>query len=123
VLLRILADENLAYEVIAALRGAGHDLVWASELAPRSPDEHWLDLGEAERRLVLTNDKDFGDLIFKSRATSTVGVILLRLGDMKDVDQAELVESALAKDRTWYGQFTVITEVRIRQARLPDLKL
>jgi predicted nuclease of predicted toxin-antitoxin system len=96
-------------------------VVWASELEPRRPDEGWLALAESEGRLVLTNDKDFGELVFHRREPSTFGVILLRFRDMPPGTLAVAVLAALDDDREWYGFFTTLTGRRPRQTRLPDL--
>ncbi|MSU79950.1 MAG: hypothetical protein EXS16_17900 [Gemmataceae bacterium] len=59
----------------------GHDVTSASELGIGDPDSRWLTLAEGEQRLILTSDKDFGDLVFRDNLT-TFGIILLRLDDI-----------------------------------------
>jgi predicted nuclease of predicted toxin-antitoxin system len=120
--LRILADENVALDIVLALRGAGHDIVWAAEIDPRQADEHWLALAEAERRLLLTHDKDFGDLVFRDRWPATSGVFLLRLGAMDARLQAALVKIVLDQELVWYRSFSVLTPRLLRQVRLPRFR-
>jgi predicted nuclease of predicted toxin-antitoxin system len=120
--LRILADENIALDIVLALRGAGHDVVWATELDPRQDDEHWLELAESDRRLLLTHDKDFGDLIFRDGWPATAGVVLLRLGAMDPGFQAVLVRIVLDLELVWYRSFSVLTPRLLRQVRLPNLR-
>jgi len=121
-LLRIFADENISLDLVHALRTAGHDVLWASDVEPRRPDSGWLDLAELDGRLVLTHDKDFGELIFRDHIHSTIGVILLRFGDMDSRTLAVLVEAALREDRKWYGFFTTLNERHTRQAPLPEVQ-
>jgi predicted nuclease of predicted toxin-antitoxin system len=52
--MRLLADENMPRDVVAALRRAGHDVVWIREQAPASSDQHMLETAQAEQRIVLT---------------------------------------------------------------------
>ena len=63
------ADENIARALVAQLRARGHDVLYASEAQPRASDTDWLTRAEAEGRLILTSDKDFGDLIFRDGLT------------------------------------------------------
>ena len=79
--MNLFADENMARAIVIWLRDEGHDVLYASEVEPGALDSDWLSRAEAECRIVLTADKDFGDLIFRDRLTSH-GVVLLRLGDI-----------------------------------------
>lgn len=79
--MRILTDENVPRSVLAWLRATAHDVTSASELGVGDPDTRWLTPAESEQRLILTSDKDFGDLVFRDRLTS-FGIILLRLDDV-----------------------------------------
>jgi hypothetical protein len=62
--LKIVADENVPGEAIEALRRLGHDVIWTRIQAPGSPDESILALAQSESRIVITFDKDFGELAF-----------------------------------------------------------
>ena len=63
--MRLFADENTPDVIVQWLRDAGHDVTWAAELQPGETDEAWLSVAEAEGRLLITADKDFGDLVFR----------------------------------------------------------
>ncbi len=76
--MRFLADENLHADLVAWLRGGGHDVLYAAEVLPAEPDEVILRRARDEGRIVVTDDKDFGELVFHRRL-STAGVLLLRL--------------------------------------------
>lgn len=60
--MRILANENVPGPVVAALRAAGHDVLWAKETMPGAKDRNVLDRAQADARLLVTFDKDFGEL-------------------------------------------------------------
>lgn len=75
--LRFLADESCDFAVIRALRAAGHDVLSIAEYTSRSDDAELITQAYRERRILLTEDKDFGWLVFVSHANSP-GVILIR---------------------------------------------
>ena len=60
--MRFLANENFPGDAVAALKAAGHDIVWVRAAAPGSKDEDILAWAEREARVLLTFDKDFGEL-------------------------------------------------------------
>jgi len=63
----LLADENVDAPVVAALRAAGHRVDYVRELDPGIDDRAVLDLANATNALLLTSDKDFGELVFRRR--------------------------------------------------------
>lgn len=75
--LRFLADESCDFAIVRALRACGHDVLAVSEVAPRSDDRDLIDQASREQRILVTEDKDFGWLVFVSHADSA-GVILIR---------------------------------------------
>ena len=75
--MRFLADESCDFTVVRALRSSGHDVLAVSEFQRRSVDEELMELALAERRILLTEDKDFGWLAFVRKMKSP-GVILIR---------------------------------------------
>ena len=62
--MRLLADESCDFSVVRALRGAGHDVIAVAELFPSLDDSLILDLALREQRVLLTEDKDFGQLAY-----------------------------------------------------------
>lgn len=47
------------------LHGSGHDVVYMSDVEPRAADTEVMNRAHHENRLLLTEDKDFGDLVFR----------------------------------------------------------
>ena len=86
---------------------------------PEADDSHILARALSEERILVTNDKDFGELVFR-RHQGHHGVVLLRLQDESAANRVRVVEAVLAQyaDRL-VGHFTVATEggVRIRSSR------
>ncbi len=117
--MHIVANENISGTVIQKLRKRGHDVLSAKEAMRGAPDEDILARAQQENRLVLTHDKDFGELAFRVGLPSDCGVILLRLsGDSPEQDNQRAIGAL--EDRTdWEGNFTVVTDDRIRMRPLP----
>jgi predicted nuclease of predicted toxin-antitoxin system len=61
---RWLADECVDAGLVSHLRAAGHDVIYMAEVSPAASDARVLMRAQAERRILLTEDKDFGDLVF-----------------------------------------------------------
>ena len=64
--MRILADENFPGDAVDALQKRGHDVAWAHSDSPGDSDVAILARAQAEHRILLTFDKDFGELAFRS---------------------------------------------------------
>lgn len=77
--MKLLANENFPLLVVEALRAAGHDVVWARTEMAGAADDVILARAQLEERLVVTFDKDFGDLAFHWGLAARCGVILFRL--------------------------------------------
>ncbi len=75
--MRFLADECFDRALVRALRASGHDVLSASEITPRAEDSYVIRLALRERRILLTEDKDFGRLVY-AHGEKTIGVIFLR---------------------------------------------
>lgn len=117
--MRILANENVPGPVVVELRRRGHDVIWMVEAGAGVDDKHVLRRAQQERRLVLTFDKDFGELAFVQRLPAQHGVVLIRTGGSSpDVDNARAV-SALESRDDWFGQFAIIEDDRIRTRPIP----
>jgi predicted nuclease of predicted toxin-antitoxin system len=116
--LRLHANENIESEIVAFLRAAGHDVAYAAELMPRAPDESILRIAASEDRVVLTGDKDFGELCFRRRLPSA-GVILVRVKAVSPAARIRLIDELLRThaDRL-PGQFTVLSDAGVRMRRL-----
>ena len=76
--MKFLADENLDLSVVARLREAGHQVLAVAEMEPGVPDNVVLDLANAEAAMLITGDKDFGELAFRqSRLPGTAKAAIL----------------------------------------------
>jgi predicted nuclease of predicted toxin-antitoxin system len=118
---RVLADEHVPGSSIRALREAGHDVVAVAEQAPGAADQTVLARAVAERRVVLTFDRDFGELLYRAGAVAPPGVVFFRLGAVDPAFVARVVLAMTAEaGKALLGWFTVVDEERIRQRALPS---
>ena len=117
--MRFLANENFPRDAVEALRAAGHDLDWIRTDAPGSPDPDVLARAVRENRILLTFDKDFGELAWRSGLPATSGVILFRLPMPSPADVGQVIASIIGGRNDWAGQFSVIEPARIRMRSLP----
>lgn len=73
-----LANENVPYDAILAARTAGLDVSWIKEFDPGASDPVVMRHSLAQSRVLVTFDKDFGQLVFLHGAKASVGIILMR---------------------------------------------
>lgn len=116
--MRFLVDENLLLPIVEALRRQGHDVAWVRADAPGSTDEQVLARALAEGRVLVTADKDFGELVFGAGLGAGSGVILLRLRGPLEARTAALAAAA-GERGDWTGVFAVVTEGGVRARPLP----
>ena len=117
---RFLADENLPAETIAELRAHGFEVVSVSEEAAGSPDEIILGWAQRANLVLLTLDKDFGELAFASGLLASSGVVLFRFRLQSPGRVAARVVSILESRTDWPGHFSVADEDNLRMTRLPE---
>ena len=121
--MRLLADENLNRLEVGMLRSRGHDLVWIEEETPGISDQMILSRATSEERILLTSDKDFGDLVFRDKLRAPFGIILLRihLENRSPLEIAQIIVNALESRSDWAGYFFVVhDENGIRRRPLPS---
>ena len=69
--MRVCANENVSADCVNRLRQSGHDVLWIREAAPGSSDPDVLARASGEERLLITFDKDFGELAFRRGAKAS----------------------------------------------------
>jgi len=109
-----LANENFPLDAVEALRQNGHDVAWIRVDSPGISDPEVLSRAQAEDRILLTFDKDFGELAFRSKLPATSGIILFRIKTPSGAVVAEKVARTIALRNDWRGHFSVIEDDKIR---------
>lgn len=116
--MRILADENVAGSVTAALRLQGHDVEWVAEIAAGTHDNEVFLRAVREQRILLTHDKEFAAMAAARSPAGLAGVILLRLEGMSPARIAAFVTATVGSRQDWPGHFSVIEPARLRMKKL-----
>ena len=117
--MRLLANENCPRDLVEALREEHHDVLWARESLSGTPDDGVLARARSDKRVLLTFDKDFGELAFRSHLPSDCGVVLLRIPPLSSEYLVQMVTAALQTRDDWVGHFSVVEPHRIRMIALP----
>lgn len=112
--MRLLADENMPGEAVKALRERGHDVAWVRTEMPGSGDRIVLERAQVEKRLLLTFDKDFGELAFRFGLPVESGVVLFRIAMSSPAGVAAKATAVLASRDDWSGHFSVVQDHRVR---------
>jgi len=117
--MNFLADESCAGPVIRALLEAGHDVLAIAQVAKGATDEQVLERALNERRVLITEDRDFGELVY-ARGRSSAGVILVRFHSRARGAKAATVVEAVAKlGSRLRNAFTVVEPGRVRISGRP----
>jgi predicted nuclease of predicted toxin-antitoxin system len=117
--MRILADENFPSDAVTALRTQGHDVSWVRSDEPGISDPQVLARAQAEDRILVTFDKDFGELAFRSGLAASSGIVLFRISVPSSSHIARVAVAALESRTDWAGHFAVVEDDRIRMTPLP----
>jgi predicted nuclease of predicted toxin-antitoxin system len=112
--MNLLADENIPCQVVAHLRASGHQVSYIAEMSPSISDDEVLKQAYNTGEILLTSDKDFGELVYRLHQDFP-GVILLRLPTLSNDQRAQLIAQVITKHEAEFkGAFTVITPTSIR---------
>jgi len=117
-MMKFLANENIPLASVVKLRNEGLDVVSVSEDFPSVKDEAVILFASMENRIIITFDRDYGELIFKHNLQHSAGVIYLRIGDFQPEEPAELLLNLFKTELNFEGYFTVVSENNIRQRKL-----
>ena len=122
VALRFLADESCDFAVVRTLRADGYDVHAVSEAMPRTDDRAVIEQASREQRILLTEDKDFGRLVFASHADSA-GVILIPFPGNARQTLAQAVRRVVQEQgERLLGAFVVLQPGYTRISRQPETR-
>lgn len=108
----IVADESVDFRIIKALRGNGFDIVAICELSPSISDKEVLQIAVDKNALLITEDKDFGELVFRLQLPHK-GILLIRINDNRFK-----IESSIHTIKLYFTElkdrFSVLADERLR---------
>lgn len=112
--MKLTADENIDIEIIVQLQKAGYDVISIADDYPGIPDDEVLEIANKKNSILLTGDKDFGELVFRDGRAAR-GVVLIRLFGMPQEEKARLISDIFKEYAGKFdGNFVVIGKDKIR---------
>jgi predicted nuclease of predicted toxin-antitoxin system len=113
--MNLLADESVDRQIVEHLRQDGHEVLYVAEMEPGISDDVVLERANGISALLVTADKDFGELVFRDKRLTTDGVILIRSAGLSPKRKAEIVSDAFKERAAEFpNHFSVISPGRIR---------
>ena len=114
-----LANENFPLLSVRRLREAGHQVVSIIQESPGSKDEDILARANTESLIILTFDRDYGELIYRHQALPPAGVVYFRFAPATPSEPADILINIMKRGfLSLSGKFTIIEKGRVRQRSL-----
>ena len=114
--MRFLLDENISPIIGSQLTSLGHDVLLASAACRGSPDEDVVALAVAQQRILISEDKDFGELAFRD-GLRPPGLVRLVLPHFTPEEKALRLREAIAAADTLTGGVLVVEPNRTRHRK------
>ena len=113
--MKLLANENIPLKAVWALRSAGEDVLSVTESSPGIADDEVLRLARVQGRVIVTFDRDYGDLVFRRRVPPPAGVLFLRLTPKSPRELATYLIELKGSGVQLEGRFTTASRKGIRR--------
>ncbi len=112
--IKFLANVNVEKPLIDFLNEKGFDIKWITNIDKRMPDDRVCEIANSEQRIIITNDKDFGEIIFYQKKI-VYGIILLRVKGQNSSEKIILLEKLLENysDKI-INHFVILTKKKFR---------
>lgn len=121
-MIRFLANENIPLASVYELRDAGEDVLAAAESFPGTSDPEVLARARREGRILLTFDRDYGELIYRRGLPFPLGLVYFRFTPASPLHVAEVLRELREIPRLLLeGNYTVVEKDRIRQRPFPEM--
>ncbi len=119
--IRFIADVNVEKRIIDCLIKLGFDVKWIPDYDCEMNDADLLAMATNENRILITNDKDFGELVFL-RKQNFAGIILIRVKGQNTKEKVNLVEKLILNYKEKLpDHFSIITKTKFRFIPLEDI--
>lgn len=115
--MKLLADDNIPKTVVNKLKSMGFDIKKASEYSKGLPDDILIEIAVKESRIIITFDKDFGELIFHRKQVPP-SIILLEFAPKSAEYILDRIRDLLSSDEEFFGFFTIYDGLSIRKKKL-----
>ena len=112
--LKFLADVNIEKLIVDELRKLGYDTTWIAEENPYLDDMSIFKIAQKENRILLANDKDFGEIVFRQKLISS-GIVLFRIKGQDTREKIKLLKKVLISHKARITKhFVVIAKEKVR---------
>ena len=112
--MKFLADVNIEKPVVEELRRLGYDVTWIADINRYLDDMAVFRIAQREARILLTNDKDFGEIVFRQKLVPN-GIVLLRIKGQDAREKVKLLKKLLSVHRDKITRhFVVLAKDKIR---------
>lgn len=116
--MKLLANENIPLDSVRSLRNGGHDVVSISERSPGISDEDVIRIARAENRIIVTFDRDYGELVFRRGSPPPAGILYSRFVPNSPWEVATYVSRLIEDGIDLERRFTTADRGRVRQTTL-----
>lgn len=113
--MRFIVDESTGKRLATLLKNEDYDVLFVGDIMPSATDEEIIKRAEEDDRILITDDKDFGELVFRL-GRSTKGIILLRIVTVPEKRIKALIK--LLKTYDVQNRFTVLEEGVVRSRKI-----
>jgi predicted nuclease of predicted toxin-antitoxin system len=118
--MRFLLNENIPQRAILALREADFDVIAVAELMAGADDQTVLAYAREHQLVIVTFDRDYGELIYRHQLPCPLGVLYVRFPFPSPLETAKYIVHLLQQESLdLTGKFTTAAHRRIRQRPLP----
>ncbi len=113
--MNLLADESVDRQIVERLRQDGFNIFYIAEVEPSISDETVFELANEKESLLITADKDFGEMVFRDGKLSLGGVVLLRLAGLSSEKKSQIISDAFKLHKSEFSKaFSVIESGKVR---------
>jgi len=113
--MNLLADESVDRQIVDRLREDGHEVLYIAEVEPSIPDDVVFDRANEQSALLITADKDFGEIVFRESRLISDGIVLVWLAGLSPDKKADIVSEVMTKSGTEFPHhFSVISPGKLR---------
>lgn len=120
-MLKFLADVNIENDLVDFLKKQGFDVLWIPDYDCRLKDDDLLELANKEKRILITNDTDFGEIIFLQKKISE-GIVLIRVKGQEILIKMRVLRKLVKfHSNKLKNSFTVVSDRRIRIRPMEDI--
>lgn len=113
--MNLVADESVDRQIVEVLRQKGHNIIYIAEMDPGISDVLVFETANKNRCLLLTADKDFGEIVFRDKRLISDGVVLIRLAGLSSEMKGRVISEAIETyEAQLPARFTVVSPGKVR---------